>query len=80
MEHRVEFKSQTDEENAKFGCGAAALMMLLRHHKLPVRVPSYTQLCECLWLTVDPQIKGHSEGRGAYGSDVERALEGIISP
>jgi Papain-like cysteine protease AvrRpt2 len=63
------------------GCGAAALMMLLRHHKLPIRVPSHRDLCECLWLNVDPEIKGQEPGwgYGAYGSDVKRALEGMAS-
>jgi hypothetical protein len=57
-------------------------MMLLCHHKLPVKAPSYPQLCECLWLNVDPEIKGWSrkDGRGAYESDVERALRGMASP
>jgi hypothetical protein len=56
-------------------------MMLLRHHQLPIRVPSYRDLCECLWLTVDPEIKGWQGkwGRGAYESDVERALTGMAS-
>jgi len=54
-------------------------MMLLRHHVLPIRVPSYSHLCECLWLTVDPKIKGWANGRGAYTTDVERALRGMKS-
>jgi hypothetical protein len=56
-------------------------MMLLRHHQLPIPVPSYRQLCECLWLTVNPEIKGWPRryGRGAYTTDVERALTGMAS-
>ena len=55
--------------------------MILRHHSLPIRVPSYRDLCECLWLTVDPEIKGWDRryGKGAYYTDVERALNGMVS-
>lgn len=43
--------------------------------------PSYSELCECLWLTVDPEIKGwlRRYGKGAYCTDVERALRGMAS-
>ena len=80
--HRIEFVTQRGRDHENIGCGAASLMMLLRHHELPIRVPSYSELCECLWLTVDPEIKGwHCRyGRGAYPSDVERALKGMASP
>jgi hypothetical protein len=79
--HLVEYKSQKDGPYEEIGCGAASLMMLLRHHVLPIRVPSYPQLCECLWLMVDPEIKGwaRSNGRGAFTTDVERALRGMKS-
>jgi hypothetical protein len=67
----------------EFGCGAASLMMLMRHHRehLPIPVPKYEDLCECLWLTVDPAIKGQDRkwGKGAYATDVKRALCGMTS-
>src|SRR5262245_41267845 len=74
--HQVEFVSQRAYKHEDKGCGAASLMMLLKHHRLPIRTPSYRDLCECLWLTVDPEIKGWKReyGRGAYATDVERAL------
>jgi hypothetical protein len=80
-QHKVEFFSQRGRDHENIGCGAASLMMLLRHHRLPIRVPSYRDLCECLWLTVDPEVKGWQRkwGRGAYQSDVERALNGMAS-
>jgi hypothetical protein len=80
--HSVKLISQRGRDYENFGCGAASLMMLLRHHELPIKVPFYRQLCECLWLTVDPEIKGwsRSDGKGAYESDVERALLGMASP
>ena len=83
MLHTVEFCSQMGHPHQEFGCGAASLMMLLRHHRehLPVPLPRYGQLCECLWLTVDPAIKGYDRkwGKGAYATDVERALNGMTS-
>lgn len=80
--HTVQLVSQRDREYENFGCGAASLMMLLCHHRLPMKVPSYPQLCECLWLNVEPEIKGwpRSDGKGAYESDVKRALKGMASP
>jgi hypothetical protein len=80
--HSVAFESQLNNEHKSSGCGAASLIMLLRHHELPIRIPSYGELCECLWLTVAPEIKGCEAkyGRGAYGTDVHRALKGMKSP
>ena len=84
MVHAVRFFSQRAPNHLHrgFGCGVAALMMLLRHHQVPVPVPSYRQLCVCLWLTVPPSIKGWPQGSGmaAYSTDVERALYGLQSP
>lgn len=82
MLHSVEFVSQRGRDHENVACGAACLMMLLRHHEVPIRVPSYRDLCECLWLTVNPEIKGwrRRHGRGAYATDVERALHGMASP
>ena len=79
--HAVKFFSQRGRVHESVGCGAASLMMLLRHHSPPIQIPSYRDLCECLWLTVDPEIKGHERryGKGAYGTDVERALKGMVS-
>jgi len=81
--HRVEFWSQMGRRYQKIGCGAASLMMLLRHHRehLPILVPRYDDLCECLWLTVDPALKGQDRkwGKGAYAIDVQRALDGMRS-
>jgi hypothetical protein len=82
MLHDVSFFSQVGGQNSNIGCGSASVMMLLRHHELPIRVPSYSDLCQCLWLTVDPEIKGYDRawGRGAYVNDVEPALQGLASP
>jgi hypothetical protein len=83
MPHAVRFFSQRAPKQVHrgFGCGVASLMMLLRHHRIPVPVPSYRQLCVCLWLSVPPSIKGwqQSDGMGAYWTDVERALRGMGS-
>lgn len=82
MDHRIEFVSQRYRKDvAAFSCGVASLMMLLRS-RLRGRsdaVPSFPQLAQMAWLTIEPRFKpySHGGGFGAYFEDIVRALEGM---
>lgn len=76
----IEFVSQLDKGKlSEIGCGVACLMMLLKCHCQPERVPSYEALGKDLRAAKPPKRKGYSwypaeSGKAAWVDDVMRWL------
>lgn len=82
-QHHVPFVSQRQGSHARYGCGVAATMMLLKHRRA-APTPRYSQLCSALQITTPPSQKAWwYEGQtalGAYPEDVTRYLRSKSLP
>jgi hypothetical protein len=77
MPFNVTFISQREpygNRYSNFGCGAACLLMLLRHRYIDRSFPDYESLCKQLRIEMLPSEKGYPYsddlGPGAYPEDI----------
>jgi len=66
--NKPRFVSQIGKVNENTGCGVASTMMILRNVCESKNLPTYKELAECLWVNVNPEIKGFNKG---YGKGVD---------